>query len=174
MIPSASTVFKQLQVERRRMSRSARQEVAGLDRAHDLVHAAVVVAMVMADRHQVERLDSLAPEHAQGGVLGRTGVDQGRLALGRPDQDRVALADVEDLDRDRAWRLDRPNKLRLSSARERPAMRGPPETAQNARDIAYESSQLDISTRIALRQLVLDLAGFIGELFGLRRRRARA
>ena len=63
------------------------------------VHAAVVVAMVMADRHQVERLDSLAPEGVQGGVLGRAGVDQGGLALGRTDQDRVALADVEDLDR---------------------------------------------------------------------------
>ena len=32
------------------------------------------------------------------GVPGGAGVDQGRLALGRADQDRVALADVEELD----------------------------------------------------------------------------
>ena len=31
----------------------------------------------------------------------RPGVDQGRLALGRTDQDRISLADVENLDRDR-------------------------------------------------------------------------
>ena len=81
------------------MTRSAGEKIAGLHGAHDLVHAAVVIAMVMADRHQVERLDPLSLEHAQGGVPGRAGVDQGGLALGRTNQDRVALADVEDLDR---------------------------------------------------------------------------
>ena len=40
----------------------------------------------------------------EAGVSGRSGVDQGGLPLGRTDQDRVALAHVEDLDRRRLRR----------------------------------------------------------------------
>ena len=43
-----------------------RQEVARLQCADDLVHPAVVVAVVMADRDEVERRDPLPLENARG------------------------------------------------------------------------------------------------------------
>ena len=50
----------------------------GLDHS---VHAAVVIGMVMADDHQINRLDASLPDQADD-LFGWTGIDQCRLPLG--------------------------------------------------------------------------------------------
>ena len=49
--------LQEFEIKRGRVPGFAHQKVARLHGAHDLVHPAVVIAMVMRQRHQVERLD---------------------------------------------------------------------------------------------------------------------
>jgi hypothetical protein len=58
-----------------------------------------MVLVVMGQVDQVQRRDPAAAEQIRGQFLVRPGVHQGRLPLGGSDQDRVALTDVEELDR---------------------------------------------------------------------------
>ena len=63
--------------------------------ADHLVHAAVMIAVVVGNDHEVNRFDASAFQRSDRAFLGGAGVDQGRLALGRSNQDRVSLADVK-------------------------------------------------------------------------------
>ena len=93
--PAVADELEQAEVVRRGVRGVGGQEdprPVGLD---DLGHAAVMILVVMRNDHQVDRLDAPLPEQLDD-VAGRPGVDQGRLALRGADQDRIALADVQD------------------------------------------------------------------------------
>ena len=100
------------------MPRAAGQEIAGLELADDFFHSAVVIAVVMADGYEIEVVDSHALEYADRTLSRRAGVNQHGLALGRTDQDRVALPDVEHFDRDRICALPHERPLGMASVQE--------------------------------------------------------
>ena len=77
---------------RRRASRSTGH------RAGSFRDPARVVGLVMRDDEGAERADAGGPQHRGDAVVRRPGVDQDRCGAGRLQQDRVALADVEDRD----------------------------------------------------------------------------
>ena len=69
------------------MARAAGHEIAGLHRLHHFVHAAVVVAVMMTDRHHVERRDPCSLERGHRGV--RVGPASIRAVL--PSGDRIRI-----------------------------------------------------------------------------------
>src|SRR5208337_292496 len=96
------------------MRRAGGHEVLGLEVADDLVHASVVVAMVVRDDDQ--RGDTFALQELGRGVAGGPGVHQGRLAFRRANQDRIALADVEEINDERLGGPARPSREELGGA----------------------------------------------------------
>ena len=65
-------------------------------RPEQRTQVAGVVGLVVADHDRRERVDPELAQPVLDAVIRRPGVDEDRLAVGRVEQDRVALADVQD------------------------------------------------------------------------------
>ena len=99
---------------------------------------------------------------AGGRVLRRPGVDQRGLPLGRANQDRIALADVEEVDGDRT----RAPPDQLERSWPSPVLAGPTSKSpiRTAMRRNRRVSQLDVPAGIGRLQVFLDLPGLFAKL----------